>query len=146
MQGKRTLIWALWISALMELTQSICSGAQYWNPLNNACVDSNCSLMQSAPGATPRSTTRTPPLTCASQSVPPPPVSTPMTGSKPASIVTLHPFSMCVELLLSNILRRRVPQVHAGVPIQPLQIQKLQYHSAHVPSVLRGRLLCPRHQ
>lgn len=97
MQGKRTLMWAVWVSAMVELAQSICTGSQYWNPLNNACVDSNYCIMQSALGATLRCTTQTLLLTCASQSVLPHPVSTPMTGSKPVLIVLLHLSSMRLE-------------------------------------------------
>lgn len=41
MLTKSSILNILFLSTLLKLTESICSGSQYWNPLNNACVDSN---------------------------------------------------------------------------------------------------------
>lgn len=65
MQNKRTLIWAIWISVLIELAESICSGSQYWNPLNNACVNRKYNVIQNAHGVIQHCTTQTLRLICA---------------------------------------------------------------------------------
>lgn len=35
---------ALVFIAVPQLVRSICAGSQFWNPLNNACVDCNISI------------------------------------------------------------------------------------------------------
>ena len=37
------------IMVLPELVISICTGLEYWNPVNNACVDCNIILMLECP-------------------------------------------------------------------------------------------------
>ena len=39
----------LFLLYLPHLIYSICSGAQYWNPLNNACVDCTLILLSRMP-------------------------------------------------------------------------------------------------
>lgn len=39
MRTNSPLCWILSFTFLFELARSICTGSQYWNPLNNACVD-----------------------------------------------------------------------------------------------------------
>ena len=72
----------LYATFFITYVHAICTGSKYWNPLNNACVNCNPIITQSAPGNHPTITTPTHPQTNACSPVPPHPVSMQMTIHK----------------------------------------------------------------
>lgn len=77
----------LLLSAIIIYVEAICNSTQYWNPLNNACVNCNNLLIQNAHGNHPISTTEILLPVNASPSAQPRPAITPTTSHKYASKV-----------------------------------------------------------
>lgn len=84
------LLWAL----LVAHVQSICTGALYWDPFDNACVSRTYLLTQNAPGNLLSSTTRTLLPTSAFRPAPLLLVFTPTTSPNPAFQVLYLRFSL----------------------------------------------------
>ena len=100
----------LYASFFIAYVHAICTGSKYWNPLNNACVNCNPIITQSAPGNRPTITTPTPPPTNACSPVPPHPVSMPTTIHKNVCRVHIVLCSLSMESY-QNILWQLLPKM-----------------------------------
>ena len=98
-------------TALLTYVHSICSGALYWDPFNNACVNGKDDLKQNAHGNLQYCTTLTPRQTNAWKRVRRLQVTTPTISRKVAWEVRISLSSLSIQCDCQDLLRQLLPQM-----------------------------------
>ena len=116
---------------ITKLTESICPG-QFWNPLNNACVDSILSLMQNVHGYTPTFIMLILPLINVYSPVQPLLASMPTIGFRNASHVNLNLIQNVHGMPQTQIIKHIMTMITESVLLVNISLFRLSFFSSEV--------------